>query len=119
MNVYGNANQKRQAARNMLSKKGSEETLHKQTNNMNNMISRKPLEQRYRSHARGSEQPSVITKNPSKPTLELPSIHGKNDSISRNEAGPILTSNRSKKNLSLVHGQPSPVGNYNQNMPHI
>lgn len=86
------------------------------------MISRKPLEQRYRSNARGSElpQPSIITKNPSKPTLELPSIHGKNDSISRNDNnGPILTSNRSKKNLSLVHGQPSPVGNYNQNMPHI
>jgi hypothetical protein len=90
MNVYGNINQKRQAARNMLNKKSSEETLHNKqpTNILNN--NRKQLEQRYRSHARGSEVPSSINKNPSRPTLELPSIHGtivKNESLSRNEIG--------------------------------
>jgi len=69
VNVYANVQQKRQAARNMLNKKGSEEKLPSSGILYNKQ---KPqYEQRYRSHVRGAEAPGMI-RNQSKPALELP-----------------------------------------------
>ena len=51
VNVYSNVQQKRQAARQMLNKKSSEEKLHGQNSIM--YSNRKPMEQRYKSHLRG------------------------------------------------------------------
>lgn len=65
----------------MLNKKGSEEKLHSGGGSIL-YNQRKPLEQRYKSHARGSEVPSSMIRNQSKPGLELPAIHNsviKND----------------------------------------
>jgi hypothetical protein len=67
--VYSNVQQKRQAARNMLNKKSSEEKLHSNSIMYNQ---RKPIEQRYKSHLRGQDVPQGMVRNQSKPTLELP-----------------------------------------------
>ena len=54
VNVYSNVQQKRQAARQVLNKKSSEEKLHSNSILYNN---RKPIEQRYKSHLRGQDAP--------------------------------------------------------------
>lgn len=53
VNVYANAQQKRQAARQMLNKKSSEEKLPSGGAMLYNQ--RKPIEQRYKSQIRGQE----------------------------------------------------------------
>ena len=93
----------------MLNKKGSEEKLPSGGGMLYNQ--RKPLEQRYKSQARGQEVQGLV-RNQSKPSLELPAIHNsivKNDQNSRNDMVG-LSNNKSKKSLS-------PHGNYN--MPSV
>lgn len=116
VNVYANVQQKRQAARNMLNKKASEEKMIS-----NNILyqNKKPMEQRYKSHLRGQDVPSSMIRNQSKPTLQLPEIHStqmqnQNAVLSRNDiSSQILNSNRSKKSLGHMHHNsqlPSPHG---------
>ena len=110
VNVYSNVQQKRVAARQMLNKKSSEERLPRG----GILYNQGKLEQRYKSHVRGSEVPGMV-RNQSKPTLELPSIHGNKADRSRNDMGSqILQSDRSEKSLALQ----SPQG-YNISMPHV
>lgn len=110
-NVYSNVQQKRQAARQMLNKKSSEEKLHSQHSGQIMYNKRQPVEQRYKSHLRGQDVPQGMVRNQSKPALQLPEIHNtsigkQNEVLSRNDVqSQILNSNRSKKSLSHVHGQ--------------
>ena len=69
VNVYSNVQQKRQAARQMLNKKSSEEKLHSQNSGQFMYNKRQPVEQRYKSHLRGQDVPQGMVRNQSKPAL--------------------------------------------------
>ena len=99
----------------VLNKKSSEETLKVP---VGIVLQRKQQEPRFKSNVRGADVPNSMTRNPSKPALELPAIQVVKGDPSRNEMSINLTSNRSKKSLSIVQGQPlkSPQG---YNMPHV